>query len=106
MSFGWKHDAARCKQLDLTCSFSQLLSRSLAHLINSVGNHGHDRKRAYVTTRGDELIGSTKISTAPGLGQCFPRGKGCWPDNLPLRQQSCDRVVRAASLSNRSKPVQ
>src|SRR6266436_4090912 len=106
MSFGWKHDATRCKQLDLTCSFSQLLSRSLAHIINSVGNHGHDRKRAYVTTRVDKLIGSTKICTSTGLGQRFSRIEESWPDDRPLRQQSSDRVVCAAGLSNRRKPVQ
>src|SRR6266852_1254065 len=83
MSFRRKDNATRCKQLDLSCSLSQLLARSLAHLIDPVGNHRHNGERAYMTARVDQLIGSPKIGTPARLRQRLSRVKKPWPTNVP-----------------------
>src|SRR5215471_13476863 len=105
MSFRWKHHATRCKQLDLTRSFSQLLSRSLAHLIYSIGNHRHDRERADMTTRVDELVGSPKICTSAGLGQRLSRVEESWSDYCAFCQEPSNRVICTTSLSNCGESV-
>src|SRR5262245_29048084 len=106
MSFRRKHDAAGCKQLDLSCSFSQLLSRSFAHLIDAVGNNRHDGERADMTTRVDQLIRSAKIGTPTRLRQRLARVEKSGPDNFPSGQEVGNRIICTTSLADRSKTVQ
>src|SRR5215472_11919319 len=105
MSLRWKDDATRSKQLDLSGSLAQLLARSFAHLIDPIGNHRHDRERADMAARIDQLAGSAKIGTSAGLCQRLSRVKKPRPHYCPLGQEPGDRMVGAASLTDRGKAV-
>src|SRR5215472_3241507 len=105
MSLRWKDDATRSKQLDLSSSLAQLLARSFAHLIDPIGNHRHNGERADMTARIDQLIGSTKIGTSTRLGQRLPRVEQPRAHYCPLSQKPGDRMVGAASLTDRGKAV-
>src|SRR5882724_6252518 len=98
MSFRRKDDAARCKQLDLTCSLSQLLSRRLTHVVDSIRNHRHNGERAYMAARVDQLIGSAKIGTPAGLCQRLSRVKKPWPHYFPLGQEPRNRMICTTRL--------
>src|SRR5438132_1417975 len=101
MSFRRKDDAARCKQLDLSCSLSQLLSRRLTHTVDSIRNHRHNGERAYMAARVDKLTGSAKIGTPARLCQRLSRVEKPWPYYFPLGQEPGNRMICATSLSDR-----
>src|SRR6516164_11015882 len=105
MSLRRKDDATRSKQLDLSGSLAQLLARRFAHLIDAIGNHRHDGERADMAARIDQLSGSAEIGTSTGLRQRLPRVKKPRPHYRPLGQELGDRMIGAASLTDRGKAV-
>ena len=104
MSFPEEHHSPGNEYLYLGRSPSQFFTRCLAHLVDSVSDHRHHRKRLRLTTCVDHLIGAAKVCTSAALRQRASRVEQSWASDFPFGQKARDAVVGAARFSVEVKP--
>src|SRR5215471_18199617 len=100
MTFCGKDDPARGEQLELRCAASQLLARRLTQLVDPISDYRHNRERADVTARVDQLTRCAKIGAASRLGERPSGIKEPRADDPTLCEQMGDRVIGATRFAD------